>query len=251
MTGWATIEVAVSTMQNGANDFIQKPWDIDRLIAIINNQIKLANSEKTSQKLSQQNQLLQQQVDSEFKKVGGNKTQSVDIRLISATNADLNQAVDNNAFRKDLLYRINTIAIEIPPLRARKEDIILLAQSFLSKMAQKHHTRKLIINKTAQQALLAYDWPGNIRELNHVMERAHILCQTNEISVDDLGLPSSQKAPNTTHSFEEDPNNLATLETLELNIIDKRLSLFDGNVIKAAKSLGLSRSAFYRRLEKM
>ena len=118
MTGWATIEVAVSTMQNGANDFIQKPWDIDRLIAIINNQIKLANSEKTSQKLSQQNQLLQQQVDSEFKKVGGNKTQSVDIRLISATNADLNQAVDNNAFRKDLLYRINTIAIEIPPFKS-------------------------------------------------------------------------------------------------------------------------------------
>lgn len=376
MTGWATIEVAVSTMQNGANDFIQKPWDIDRLIAIINNQIKLANSERNSQKLSQQNQLLQQQVDSEFsgelieqsaamkktlsiieqvakseasvlltgengtgksmfaryihehssrksasqisvnmgavtetlfesemfghtkgaftdakttrigrfeladsgtlfldeiantpysqqgkllrvledsefEKVGGNKTQSVDIRLISATNADLNQAVDNNAFRKDLLYRINTIAIEIPPLRARKEDIILLAESFLSKMALKHHTRKLIIHKTAQQALLAYDWPGNIRELNHVMERAHILCQADEISVDDLGLPTTPKVPLATQAIEEDPNSLATLETLELNIIDKRLSLFDGNVIKAAKSLGLSRSAFYRRLEKM
>ena len=200
---------------------------------------------------SQQGKLLRVLEDSEFEKLGANKTQSVDIRLISATNADLNQAVDNNEFRKDLLYRINTIAIEIPPLRARKEDIILLAQSFLSKMAQKHHTRKLIINKTAQQALLAYDWPGNIRELNHVMERAHILCQTDEISADDLGLPSSQKAPNTAQSIEEDPNNLATLETLELNIIDKRLSLFDGNVIKAAKSLGLSRSAFYRRLEKM
>lgn len=376
MTGWATIEVAVSTMQNGANDFIQKPWDIDRLLNIINNQIKLANSEKNSQKLSQQNQLLQQQVDSEFsgdliaksavmkktltiieqvaksdasvlltgengtgksmfaryihehsnrkssnqisvnmgavtetlfesemfghtkgaftdakttrigrfeladsgtlfldeiantpysqqgkllrvledsefEKVGGNKTQSVDIRLISATNADLNLAVDNSEFRKDLLYRINTIAIEIPSLRERKEDIILLADSFLSKTALKHHKNKLIISDTAQKALLAYDWPGNIRELNHVMERAHILCQSSEISVDDLGLPASKKAPIVTQSVAEDPDNLATLETLELNIIDKRLSLFDGNVIKAAKSLGLSRSAFYRRLDKM
>jgi len=362
MTGWATIEVAVSTMQNGANDFIQKPWDIDRLLNIINNQIKLANSEKNSQKLSQQNQLLQQQVDSEFsgdliaksavmkktltiieqvaksdasvlltgengtgksmfaryihehsnrkssnqisvnmgavtetlfesemfghtkgaftdakttrigrfeladsgtlfldeiantpysqqgkllrvledsefEKVGGNKTQSVDIRLISATNADLNLAVDNSEFRKDLLYRINTIAIEIPSLRERKEDIILLADSFLSKMAlkhhKKHHKNKLIISDTAQRALLAYDWPGNIRELNHVMERAHILCQSSEISVDDLGLPASKKAPIVMQPAEEDPDNLATLETLELNIIDKRLSFFDGNVIKA------------------
>jgi len=376
MTGWATIEVAVSTMQNGANDFIQKPWDIDRLINIINNQIKLANSEKKSQKLSQQNQLLQQQVDSEFsgeliaqsaamkktlaiinqvaksdacvlltgengtgksmfaryihehsnrskanqisvnmgavtetlfesemfghtkgaftdakttrigrfeladsgtlfldeiantpysqqgkllrvledsefEKVGGNKTQSVDIRLISATNADLNKAVESNEFRKDLLYRINTIAIEIPSLRERKEDIILLADSFLSKMALKHHQDKLVISNMAQQALISYEWPGNIRELNHVMERAHILCQANEISVDDLGLPIAEKKQTISQIVIEDPENLATLETLELNIIDKRLTFFDGNVIKAAKSLGLSRSAFYRRLEKI
>ncbi|SFD52794.1 sigma-54-dependent transcriptional regulator [Pseudoalteromonas denitrificans] len=378
MTGWATIEVAVSTMQNGANDFIQKPWDIDRLIAIINNQIKLAQSEKNSQKLSQQNQLLQQQVDSEFsgelvasspkmqqtlaiieqvaksdasvlltgengtgksmfaryihaqsnrsnanqisvnmgavtetlfesemfghtkgaftdakttrigrfeladggtlfldeiantpysqqgkllrvledsefEKVGGNKTQSVDIRLISATNANLSLAVENNAFRKDLLYRINTITIEIPALKDRKEDIILLADSFLTKMALKHHKPKLIISKLAQQALLDYTWPGNIRELNHVMERAQILCQNNEISVDELGLPELTKNNNKISNTQTDNESqeLATLETLEMNIIDKRLTHFDGNVLKAAKSLGLSRSAFYRRLEKM
>ena len=118
-------------------------------------------------------------------------------------------------------------------------------------MAIKAHKPQPIISKAAQQALLSYTWPGNIRELNHVMERAHILCQKNEISVDDLGLPSPKKTLSQMPATEEDPDNLATLETLELNIIDKRLSFFDGNVIKAAKSLGLSRSAFYRRLDKM
>lgn len=372
MTGWATIEVAVSTMQNGANDFIQKPWDIDRLIAIIRNQIKLANSEKQSQRLSQQNQLLQQQVDkeftgeliahspamqktldvisqvaksnanvlltgengtgksmfaryihehsprknaaqisvnmgavtetlfesemfghvkgaftdaktarigrfeladggtlfldeiantpysqqgkllrvledSEFEKVGGNKTQSVDVRLISATNANLNEAVVSNEFRKDLLYRINTIAIEIPPLRERVEDIIPLAESFLAKNAVEHAQSKLTIGASAKKALKSYDWPGNIRELNHVMERAQILSQNNYISAEDLGLPTTTEQT----VVDDKPTELQTLETIELDIIDQRLSHFNGNALKAAKSLGLSRSAFYRRLEKI
>jgi len=373
MTGWATIEVAVSTMQNGANDFIQKPWDIDRLIAIINNQIKLAQSEKNSQKLKQQNQLLEQQVnreyqgeliaqspimqqtmtiinqvaksnasvlltgengtgksmfaryihehsarheanqisvnmgavtetlfesemfghvkgaftdakstrigrfeladegtlfldeiantpysqqgkllrvleDSEFEKVGANKTQSIDIRLISATNANLNDAVTNGEFRKDLLYRINTIAIEIPSLRNRQEDIIPLAQSYIKNIVSKNNKATLTISPNAQKALTAYDWPGNIRELNHVMERAQILCQNSTINVSDLGLPNSS---NNVELTTTEPEELATLETMELDIIDQRLSYFNGNALKAAKSLGLSRSAFYRRLEKI
>ena len=373
MTGWATIEVAVSTMQNGANDFIQKPWDIDRLIAIICNQIKLAQSEKNSQKLKQQNQLLEQQVnreyqgqliaqspvmqqtmaiinqvaksnasvlltgengtgksmfaryihehsarngasqisvnmgavtetlfesemfghvkgaftdakstrigrfeladegtlfldeiantpysqqgkllrvleDSEFEKVGANKTQTVDIRLISATNANLSDAVTNGEFRKDLLYRINTIAIEIPPLRDREEDIIPLAQSCLKNMANKNNHTELTISPSAKKALIAYDWPGNIRELNHVMERAQILCQQSTINVIDLGLPNNK---NKIELIATEPEELATLESIELDIIDQRLSYFKGNALKAAKSLGLSRSAFYRRLEKI
>jgi DNA-binding NtrC family response regulator len=373
MTGWATIEVAVSTMQNGANDFIQKPWDIDRLIAIINNQLKLAQSEKDSQKLKQQNQLLEQQVnrefqgeliaqspimqqtmaiinqvaksnasvlltgengtgksmfaryihehstrakanqisvnmgavtetlfesemfghvkgaftdakstrigrfeladdgtlfldeiantpysqqgkllrvleDSEFEKVGANKTQSVDIRLISATNANLGDAVTNGVFRKDLLYRINTITIEIPALRDRQEDIIALAQSCLKIITSNNSKAKLAISSDAKKALVAYDWPGNIRELNHVMERAQILCQNGTINVDDLGLPANNTRMEV---LVVESDELATLETMELDIIDQRLSYFNGNALKAAKSLGLSRSAFYRRLEKV
>ncbi len=389
MTGWATIEVAVSTMRNGANDFIQKPWDVDRLIAIISNQIKLAKSERNSQKLSQQNQLLQQKIDSEyqgelisqstvmqttmalikqvaasnanilltgengtgksmfaryihehsnrhsenqisvnmgavsealfesemfghvkgsftdakatrigrfeladggslfldeiantpysqqakllrvledqqFEKVGSNKTQSVDVRLICATNANLDEAVLAGEFRKDLLYRINTIVIEIPPLRSRKEDIVLLAQSFLAQSAQKHLKANLSLGSNAEKALVAYSWPGNIRELSHVMERAQILCKADVISVADLGLPvdvslnesiepslNLPQNPSRSISLTSTAGELLNLAEIELNIIDQRLNHFDGNALKAAKSLGLSRSAFYRRLDKV
>ena len=196
---------------------------------------------------SQQSKLLRVLEDSEFEKVGGNKTQSVDIRLISATNANLSDAVTNGSFRKDLLYRINTIAIEIPPLRDRKEDIIALAHSCL-KIISLNNNANLTISSAAKKALVDYDWPGNIRELNHVMERAQILCKNSIINIDDLGLPVNNTRVKT---LVVEPDKLATLETMELDIIDKRLSYFNGNALKAAKSLGLSRSAFYRRLEKI
>jgi len=384
MTGWATIDVAVNTMKNGANDFIQKPWDIDRLIAIINNQIKLAQSEKNAQRLSQQNQLLQQQLDNEyrgelisqsatmqktmaiieqvantnasilltgengtgksmfaryihqhsqrksaslisvnmgavtenlfesemfghvkgaftdakstrigrfeladkgslfldeiantpysqqgkllrvledsqFEKVGANKTQLVDVRLICATNAKLDDAVIAGEFRKDLLYRINTIVIEIPPLRHRKEDILPLALSFLNECANKQSQSALTLTDEAQCALVNYTWPGNIRELHHVMERAQILGQCDVIGVEELGLPANfTKVEENSGQLEQQKNvgqgdgpELLSLADIELNIIDQRLAHFDGNALKAAKSLGLSRSAFYRRLDKV
>ena len=385
MTGWGTIEVAVSTMQNGANDFIQKPWENERLLAIIQNQLKLASSEQQSKKLTQHNQLLQQQVngeaeadiiaqspamaqvlaminqvaksdasvlltgengtgkslfaryihqhsprrdapqisvnmgavtetlfesemfghrkgaftdakatrigrfeladggslfldeiantpysqqgkllrvleDREFEKVGGNKTQQVDIRLICATNADLNQAVEQQVFRKDLLYRINTITIEIPPLRNRIDDITPLAQSFLDQTAAKYGQQPLTLSREARAALMAYGWPGNIRELHHVMERAQILSTGQEITVAALGLPSTSQtseAPayslpgGTLPTLDKDENGeLPSLASLELEILEQRMSHFSGNAVKAAKSLGLSRSAFYRRLGK-
>ena len=381
MTGWATIEIAVSTMQNGANDFIQKPWEVDRLLVIISHQIKLAISEKHYQKLSQQNQILQAHLDSEyrgdvicqspamaktmalieqvaqsnasilltgengtgksmfaryihqrshrshkdqisvnmgavteslfesemfghvkgaftdakstrigrfeladggtlfldeiantpysqqgkllrvleehqFEKVGASKTQSVDIRLICATNANLTEAVSTGNFRTDLLFRINTFTIEIPPLRERKEDIILLANSFLQEATGQQNQTSLSLSEQAKLALETYDWPGNIRELSHVIERAKILCTGGEISADDLGLPvrrltsEKESAPSIDHQIPQ-LNDLASMEELELAIIEQRLSYFDGNVIKAAKSLNMSRSAFYRRLDKI
>jgi DNA-binding NtrC family response regulator len=139
---------------------------------------------------SQQAKLLRVLEDNEFEKVGSNKTISVDIRLISATNANLSEAVSKNTFRKDLLYRINTIAIEIPTLKNRGEDIIPLAESFLEKNAIKQNlNKKLILSESAKKALRHYDWPGNIRELSHVIERAQILCQNDIIIESYLGLP--------------------------------------------------------------
>jgi DNA-binding NtrC family response regulator len=341
MTGWGTIEVAVNAMKSGANDFIQKPWENDRLLAIIGNQIKLANVQKQSQRLSQQNQLLREEAnpssdiiaesdaikhvintlqrvaksdasvlftgengtgksmfarylhelsdrrgsamisvnmgaitealfesemfghvkgaftdakstrigrfeladegtlfldeiantpysqqgkllrvleDSQFEKVGSGRTQTVNVWLITATNSDLNQAVREGRFREDLLYRINTVEIEIPPLRRRIEDIIPLANAFLMKAAKKYSQPVLPISGAAELLLNSYFWPGNVRELGHVMERAHILCQTSNIQPHDLGI-----------SFP---------------------AYFNGDAVKTAKSLGLSRSALYRRMGK-
>ena len=372
MTGWGTIEVAVSTMQKGANDFIQKPWDNDRLLAILNNQIKLNTSQKQSQKLDQHNQILQKSAeaytelvtyspamknvmdiieqvahsdvnvlltgengtgksmfaryihkiskrnensmisinmgavteslfesemfghlkgaftdakstrigrfeladegtlfldeiantpysqqnkllrvleDSNFEKVGSSKTQTVDIRLITATNADLNKAVEEGSFRKDLLYRINTICINIPSLQERTEDILPLANSFLLKVAEKYSKPLVEISKEAEQALKSYSWPGNVRELSHMMERAQILCKNGSISEGDLGL-SSHLDKKVSQDKDEEQIDSRTLQKIESQAIEQRLEQFKGNATKAYESLGLSKSAFYRRLEK-
>ncbi len=374
MTGWGTIEIAVNSLQHGANDFIQKPWGNERLLGIIDNQIKLADSKKESRKLIRQNQILREQAgtsqdiiavsqsikdvlitlkqvaesdvsilltgengtgksmfanyihdmssrnespqisvnmgavtetlfesemfghqkgaftdakstrigrfeladrgtlfldeiantppsqqakllrvleNSQFEKVGSSKTQTVDIRLITATNANLELAVENGEFRKDLLYRVNTIEIEIPPLRHRREDIIPLANSFLNKIANKYSKPILKINSMAENELVKYLWPGNVRELQHVMERAYILCRGSSIQICDLGLHSissnSTTAESITLSAEQD---VRTIDEIESEAINGRLTYFEGNALKAAKSLGLSRSAFYRRLDK-
>ncbi|WP_269751486.1 sigma-54-dependent transcriptional regulator [Paraneptunicella aestuarii] len=371
MTGWGTIEVAVSTMQKGANDFIQKPWENDRLLSIINNQIALAKSQIQTQKLSEQYHLLQEEAhphkeivaqspaiqrvlqtlkqvaasdvsvlltgengtgksmyarylhdlssrheqpmisvnmgavteslfesemfghvkgaftdakstrigrfeladqgtlfldeiantpysqqgkllrvleESQFEKVGSSKTQTVDVRLITATNSDLNEAVEQGQFRKDLLYRINTIELEIPALRNRKEDILPLANSFLAQIAKKYSQPVKQIDKSAEPALLNYDWPGNVRELNHIMERAHILCHSETILPQDLGINVELDSFPVSAGLVDD--DLRPIHEIEQDIIDKRLNYFDGEASKAAKSLGMSRSALYRRLGK-
>ena len=380
MTGWGSIDVAVKTMRLGANDFIQKPWDNERLLSILRNQIKLANSQIQSQKLKQRNQMLIEQMgssssdeiiafssamsntlntfkqvaksdvnvlltgengtgksmfalqihelsnrleaplisvnmgavteslfesemfghtkgaftdakntrigrfeladngtlfldeiantplsqqakllrvleSSQFEKIGSSKTQTVDIRLITATNSDLDTAVEQHLFRKDLLYRINTIQIEIPPLRDRQEDIIPLAEYFLEKYSNKYQRSNIVIGDSAKHELQNYLWPGNVRELSHVIERAIVLSQIKEIKPNDLGIIKEQmKESSKTHSentaFIVEEGQLK-LETIELNAIKARLDFFDGNAAKASKSLGLSRSSFYRRMDKL
>jgi len=385
MTGWGTIEVAVSTIKHGANDFIQKPWENDRLLAIINNQTRFADIQKQSQKLNQINQILKDEAspntdlitqssamqkvletitqvsksdvsilftgengtgkslfarylhnisirrsselvsvnmgavteslfesemfghvkgaftdakstrigrfeladegtlfldeiantlysqqgkllrvleESQFEKVGSSKTQTVNVRLITATNTNLDLAVSEGRFRQDLLYRLNTIEIEIPPLRQRIADIIPLANSFLAKAAKKYSQTSLTITDDAQAALKNYSWPGNVRELSNVMERAHILSQNNSIQISDLGLIKSitkpqtndikveNKTDNNTNSENYLHNDLRPINEIEADVIDTRLNYFDGNAEKTAKSLGLSRSAFYRKTGK-
>jgi len=375
MTGWATVELAVSTMKIGANDFVQKPWENERLIAIVNNQIKLAGLQVDSRKLIQQNELLlenesacdalvaesaamqeilrtivrvsntdasilltgengtgksllarhihelsprstgplisvnmggiteplfesemfghqkgaftdakttrigrfeladkgtlffdeiantpiSQQAkllrvleEKKFEKVGSEKTQSVNFRLISATNSNLSKLVDAEAFRKDLLYRINTFEIELPPLRDRVEDIVPLAYAFLRKAAKKNASQKVVLSSAAESLLEKYAWPGNVRELEHVMERAQILCSNGIIEKHDFGIDANIcKSDSFADSDSDFAVNLKPFSVIENDIVNQRLSVFNGDAVKAAESLGLSRSAFYRRLSKL
>lgn len=197
-----------------------------------------------------QGKLLRVLEDSQFEKVGSSKTQTVDFRLITATNANLQSSVASGGFRKDLLYRINTIEVEIPPLRERAEDVVPLARAFLQKASKKYAREILAIDLAAQDALLNYDWPGNIRELGHVIERAYILCRGESIKAKDLRLGNMIPVE---HHSTINANNLSdsrSLKEIEIDIIDQRLAYFDGDVVNAARSLNISRSAFYRRLGK-
>jgi DNA-binding NtrC family response regulator len=381
MTGWGTIEVAVNSIKQGANDFIQKPWENERLLSIINSQSQLVAAQKQAQKLRQQNQLLREEAnrndaivaqspltlellqtiahvansdasvmftgengtgksmfarylhqlsprsqaelisvnmgavsetlfesemfghvkgsftdakttrigrfeladegslfldeiantpysqqgkllrvleEKQFEKVGSSKTQHTDFRLITATNCDLAVAVNEGKFRKDLLYRINTLVIEIPPLRQRPEDIIPLANSFLAKAAKKYARPVLTLTAEAQALLQAYPWPGNVRELAHVMERAQILSKREQIYSSDLGLSGAPElietlplASTISCATATEVPDLRTMEEIEMALVTQRLAYFNGDATKAAESLGFSRSAFYRRLEKI
>jgi DNA-binding NtrC family response regulator len=166
----------------------------------------------------------------------------VDVRVISATNADLRGEISAGRFRSDLLFRLNTVEIQLPPLRDRREDIAPLAAFFLRQHLQRYRKRLQGFEETALRVLSNHPWPGNIRELNHVVERAVLMAQTDLVSVSDLGL---QETGNPARALEE-----MSMEEVEKLLIKKTLLRFDGNARKAAESLGLSRSAFYRRLEK-
>jgi DNA-binding NtrC family response regulator len=178
----------------------------------------------------------------EFERVGSSKTRRVDVRIFSATNADLNPAVAEGRFRQDLLFRLNTIELRLPALRERREDIPLLAIHFLRQHAQ--HYRKAIngFEEGAIKALLAHGWPGNVRELDHAVERAVLMAQGENIRAGDLGLRTGREGP---PRIEE-----MSLEDVEALLIKKALARFNGNVSHAANALGLSRSALYRRLQR-
>jgi DNA-binding NtrC family response regulator len=361
MTAWATIDLAVEAMKRGARDFVPKPWDNERLLAIVRTQLELAGALRRGRKLEAENQLLRgsapnliaeapamrpviemiRQVASsdanvlitgengtgkglvaqalhslspraaksmitvnmgglsetlfeselfghvrgaftdaktdragrfeladestlfmdeianiplnqqakllrvietgEFERVGSSKTLRANVRLISATNANLHDEVGSGRFRQDLLFRLNTIEIRVPPLRDRREDIMPLANHFLRQVTQRYRKHISGLDETAREQLLRHSFPGNVRELDHVIERAVLMTRGPQIKASDLGLTT---AAGDSRSLEE-----MSLEEVEGFLIKKALARNDGNARKAAEALGLSRSAFYRRLQ--
>ncbi|MGE0882867.1 MAG: sigma-54-dependent transcriptional regulator [Blastocatellales bacterium] len=363
MTAWGSVDLAVEAMRRGARDFVQKPWENERLISILRTQIELGHALRKGARLEAENQLLRSEHRSkliaespamqpvlqviarvgpsdanvlitgengtgkgvvasvlhsishrankplvtvnvgglsegvfeselfghikgaytdaktdrvgrfeladegtlfldeianislpqqakllrvletgEFERVGSSKTRKVNVRIISATNADLHSEVAAGRFRQDLLFRLNTVEIRLPALRDRREDIPLLAAHFLKQNATRY--RKLVtdFDSAAIRALTEHQWPGNVRELDHAIERAVLMAQGTIVKASDLGLYQSAESSMRMEDM--------SLEEVECYLIKKTLARFDGNVSKAAEALGLSRSALYRRLEK-
>jgi DNA-binding NtrC family response regulator len=363
MTAWGSVDVAVEAMRRGARDFVQKPWDNARLLAIVRTQIELSQALRKGQRLeaensalrgegmpaivaespamqgvlqivsrvgpsdanvlilgengtgkgvvaralhavssrasrpmtvvnsggvaegvfeselfghvrgaftdakadrvgrfeladqgtlfldeianvpmSQQAKLLRVIETGEFERLGSSRTRHVNVRIISATNANLNEEVAAGRFRQDLLFRVNTIEIRLPALRDRREDLPLLAQHFLRQHAQRYRKRLTGFESGAMQILLEHSWPGNVRELDHSIERAVLMSPGPVVKAADLGLRSTRDGAGRLEDM--------SLEDVECFLIKKAMMRFDGNVSQAAKALGLSRSALYRRLQR-
>ena len=366
MTAWGTVDLAVEAMRRGARDFIQKPWDNERVLAVVRTQVELARALRRSQRLEAENRVLRNEgahkptliaesaamrpvleliarvgpadanvlitgengtgkgtaaqalhaVSSrasrplvtvnagglseglfeselfghvkgaftdaksdrvgrfelaeggtlfldeianismnlqakllrvletgEFERVGSSRTRRANVRIISATNADLTAEVTAGRFRQDLLFRLNTIEIPMPPLRDRREDIPLLARHFLAQHTQRYRKRVTGFDAAAMQLLLDHAWPGNVRELDHAVERAVLMTQGELVQTRDLGLRTSKDAAARIEDM--------SLEDVEGFLIKKALARYEGNVSQAAKALGLSRSALYRRLQRI
>ncbi len=363
MTAWGTVKLAVEAMRRGARDFIQKPWENERLVSIVRTQIELRNALRRGLRLEAENRLLRTEgvptliaeapsmqpvlqlitrvgpsdanilitgepgtgkevvaktlhavsgraaktmvtvnagglaegvfeselfghvkgaftdakmdrvgrfeladgstlfldeianvpmnlqskllrvlETGEMERVGSSKTRKVDARVISATNARLDEEVENGRFRQDLLFRLNTIEIHLPALRERREDIPLLATHFLSMHAQRYRKKITAFDGPAMQSLLDNAWQGNVRELNHVMERAVLMAQDNLIHIGDLALRTGREGSPKLEDM--------SIEEVEAFLIKKSLARYGGNVSHAASALGLSRSALYRRLQR-
>jgi len=361
MTAWGSIELAVEAMRRGAQDFIEKPWDNDRLLTIVRTQLALGEALKRAQALaaenrdltavggafiaesavmqpvletiervapsdanvlitgesgcgkgliarmihdrsdrsgsafvvvnigslaetvfesemfghvkgaftdarsdrigrfelsdggtlfldeianipvSQQARLLRVLEDGEFEKLGSSRTEKTDVRVLSATNADIKAELQAGVFREDLLYRLNTIHIHLPPLRERGDDIVRLARHFLERYSKVHRREVAKVSEAALSALRRYSWPGNVRELSHVIERAILMTRGETIEPVDLRLDAAPASGS---------GQPRTLDEIEREAIEQALSRNDDNVVSAATELGVSRSALYRRMEK-
>jgi DNA-binding NtrC family response regulator len=192
--------------------------------------------------LRQQAKLLRVLETGELERVGSSQTRRVDVRVLSATNADLQAEAKAGNFREDLLFRINTVEIHLPALRDRREDIPVLAAHFLDRNRSRYRKQVHGFSPAAMQQMLQYQWPGNVRELEHAVERAVLLCRGEEIEPANLAVASAR---GTTQSFEN-----MSIDEVESLLIRKVLRRCDGNISQAAEALGLSRAALYRRIQK-
>lgn len=192
--------------------------------------------------LNEQAKLLRVLESGEFEPVGSSKTRIVDVRVFSATNADLKKAVGEGRFRRDLYFRLNTIEIHLPPLNQRQKDLPLLAEYFLQRHVRRYGKKLVGFDDAALQAMRDYPWPGNVRELDHAVERAVLMAKGARVQVADLGLGLPRSGAN--------PLEGLSLEEVERLLIQKALVRCGGNVRRAAEVVGLSRSALYRRLQR-
>jgi DNA-binding NtrC family response regulator len=189
-----------------------------------------------------QSKLLRVLESGEFEPVGSSKTHRVDVRILSATNANLAEEIAASRFRQDLLYRLKTVEIRIPPLRERREDIPLLATHFLQRYVGRYRKSLTGFDAASLQVLMAYSWPGNVRELDHTVERAVLMSRGGSVQASDLGIEPRRESGPTIDNM--------TIEQVEQMMIRSALSRFQGDISKAAEALGLSRAALYRRLDK-
>jgi DNA-binding NtrC family response regulator len=195
--------------------------------------------------LAQQPKLLRVLEQGEFERVGSSRTQRADLRVVSATNADLRESARQGRFRTDLLFRLNTVELRVPALRERPEDIVPLARLFLERSAARFSREAITLSPAAERALTAYPWPGNVRELDHALERAVLLSTHSCLEAGELGLGSNGLITGDAVGSE-----LRTLAAAEQAMIREALARHHGNILKAAEELGVSRAALYRRLQK-
>jgi len=196
--------------------------------------------------LQQQSKLLTVLQNREVTRLGTNQSIDIDIRLVCATNVPLRELADENRFRKDLIYRINTIEIQVPPLRERGNDILLLAKHFIKKYADKYMKTVQTLDKRAEKKLLEYHYPGNVRELQYSIERAVIMSESTILSSEDIIFSPIENIEVQSSAINEEHN----LIELERNTILKVIEKYNGNISKASKELGITRTALYRRLSK-
>jgi DNA-binding NtrC family response regulator len=192
--------------------------------------------------IRQQAKLLRVLETGELERVGSSQTRRVDVRVLSATNAQLHEEAAAGNFREDLLFRLNTVEIHLPALRDRREDIPLLAMHFLNRSRARYRKQVTGFSSAAMQQMMQYAWPGNVRELEHTVERAVLLCRGDEIDPANLAISAARA---TTPSFDN-----MSIDEVEALLIRKVLRRCDGNISQAADVLGLSRAALYRRIEK-